>query len=132
MTPEEKASEHTDAQQIAPGSHAEDSVHICREVFGAGNDFCKKITYQAKHPATGKPVKGRDLIKVQRPLRPTTIRRRRTRSDGEADTFCNSPIPRIALDEQESNFSTWELARTTPDTWFKCTVNKGLRVVLGS
>ncbi len=25
-------------------SHAEDIVHICREVFGKGNDFCKKIT----------------------------------------------------------------------------------------
>ncbi|MCP5522096.1 MAG: DEAD/DEAH box helicase family protein [Verrucomicrobiales bacterium] len=56
-------------------SHAEDIVHICREVFGAGNDFCKKITYQAKHPATGKPVKGRDLIKE----------------------FCNSTMPRIAV-----------------------------------
>jgi type I restriction enzyme R subunit len=56
-------------------SHAEDIVHICREVFGAGNDFCKKITYQAKHPTTGKPVKGRDLIKE----------------------FCNSTMPRIAV-----------------------------------
>jgi type I site-specific restriction endonuclease len=56
-------------------SHAEDIVHICREVFGAGNDFYKKITYQAKHPATGKPVKGRDLIKE----------------------FCNSTMPRIGV-----------------------------------
>jgi len=32
-------------------SHAEDIVHLCREVFGKGNDFCKKITYQAKHPS---------------------------------------------------------------------------------
>jgi type I restriction enzyme R subunit len=56
-------------------SHAEDIVHICREVFGAGNDFCKKITYQAKHPVTGKPVKGRDLIKE----------------------FCNATMPRIAV-----------------------------------
>ncbi len=24
-------------------SHAEDIVHIVREVFGEGNDFCKKI-----------------------------------------------------------------------------------------
>src|SRR6201990_305412 len=38
-------------------SHAEDIVHLCREVFGKGNDFCKKITYQAKHPVTGQPVK---------------------------------------------------------------------------
>ena len=56
-------------------SHAEDIVHLCREVFGKGNDFCKKITYQAKHPVTGKPVKGRDLIKE----------------------FCNSTMPRIAV-----------------------------------
>ena len=27
-------------------SHAEDIVHICREEFGKGNDFCKKITYR--------------------------------------------------------------------------------------
>jgi type I restriction enzyme R subunit len=28
-------------------AHAEDIVHICRDVFGRGNDFCKKITYKA-------------------------------------------------------------------------------------
>jgi type I restriction enzyme, R subunit len=44
-------------------SHAEDIVTICREVFGRGNDFCKKITYQAKHPVTGKPAKAKELIK---------------------------------------------------------------------
>ena len=44
-------------------SHAEDIVHICREVFERGNDFCKKITYQSKHPVTGKPAKARDMIK---------------------------------------------------------------------
>lgn len=27
-------------------NHAEEIVHIVREVFGAGNDFCKKITYR--------------------------------------------------------------------------------------
>jgi len=43
-------------------SHAEDVVHICREVFGKGNDFCKKITYQSKHPETGKPAKCEELI----------------------------------------------------------------------
>ncbi|MDQ6632797.1 MAG: DEAD/DEAH box helicase family protein, partial [Verrucomicrobiota bacterium] len=43
-------------------SHAEDIVHICREVFGRGNDFCKKITYMAKHPETGKPAKCEELI----------------------------------------------------------------------
>jgi type I restriction enzyme R subunit len=56
-------------------SHAEDIVHLCREVFGKGNDFCKKITYQAKHPVTGKPAKGRELIKE----------------------FCLSPTLRIAV-----------------------------------
>lgn len=44
-------------------SHAEDIVHICREVFGKGDDFCKKITYQARHPVTGKPANTRELIK---------------------------------------------------------------------
>jgi type I restriction enzyme R subunit len=43
-------------------SHAEDIVHICREVFARGNDFCKKITYQSKHPETGKPAKCEELI----------------------------------------------------------------------
>jgi type I restriction enzyme R subunit len=43
-------------------SHAEDVVHLCREVFGKGNDFCKKITYQSKHPETGKPANGETLI----------------------------------------------------------------------
>ena len=56
-------------------SHAEDIVHICREVFGKGNDFCKKITYQAKHPVTGKPAKSEDLIKE----------------------FCLSPTLRVAV-----------------------------------
>jgi type I restriction enzyme R subunit len=43
-------------------SHAEDIVHLCREVFGPGNDFCKKVTYQAKHAVTGKPAKAEELI----------------------------------------------------------------------
>lgn len=56
-------------------SHAEDIVHLCREVFGKGNDFCKKITYQAKHPITDKPAKSKELIKE----------------------FCLSPSLRIAV-----------------------------------
>jgi len=56
-------------------SHAEDIVHICREVFGKGDDFCKKITYQAKHPVTGKPAKTKELIRE----------------------FCLSPALRIAV-----------------------------------
>lgn len=51
-------------------SHAEDVVRLCREVFGKGNDFCKKITYQAKHAATGKAAKSEDLIQEFR-LSPT-------------------------------------------------------------
>ena len=43
-------------------SHAEDVVHLVREVFGRGNDFAKKITYQAKHPVTGKPANTESLI----------------------------------------------------------------------
>lgn len=44
-------------------SHAEDTVHLVREVFGKGDDFAKKITYQAKHAVTGKPAKAEELIK---------------------------------------------------------------------
>jgi type I restriction enzyme R subunit len=43
-------------------SHAKDIVHICRKVFGRGNDFCRKITYLAKHPLTGKPANSENLI----------------------------------------------------------------------
>src|SRR6185436_887700 len=42
----------------------------CREVFGRGNDFCKKITYQTKHPMTGKPAKSKEMISEFR-LSPT-------------------------------------------------------------
>lgn len=31
-------------------SHAEDIVHIMRDVFGKGDDFCQKITYQSDRP----------------------------------------------------------------------------------
>ena len=37
-------------------SHAEDIVHIVREVFGKGDDFCQKITYQSDKP--GELIKG--------------------------------------------------------------------------
>ncbi len=50
-------------------SHAEDIVHIVREEFGKGNEFCKKITYKT----TGE--KPEDLIA----------------------SFRNSPNPRIAV-----------------------------------
>lgn len=43
-------------------SHAEDIVHIVREVFGRGNDFAKKITYQSRDAETGKAASGDKLI----------------------------------------------------------------------
>jgi type I restriction enzyme R subunit len=33
-------------------SHADDIIHIAREEFGEGNDFCRKITYNADNPET--------------------------------------------------------------------------------
>ncbi|MGV3662155.1 MAG: type I restriction-modification enzyme R subunit C-terminal domain-containing protein [Prosthecobacter sp.] len=41
-------------------AHADDIVRICRQVFGKGNDFCKKITYKT----TGETPK--ELIKAFR------------------------------------------------------------------
>jgi len=41
-------------------AHADDIVRLCREVFGKGNDFCKKITYKT----TGEAPK--ELIKAFR------------------------------------------------------------------
>jgi type I restriction enzyme R subunit len=43
-------------------SHAEDIVHIVRDVFGKGNDFAKKITYQSRNPETGRPARSEELI----------------------------------------------------------------------
>ena len=43
-------------------SHAEDIVHICRDVFGKGNDFCKKITYKTYSPETKRYEKSESLI----------------------------------------------------------------------
>ena len=43
-------------------SHAEDIVHICREVFGKGNDFAKKITYKTYNLETKRYEKSETLI----------------------------------------------------------------------
>jgi type I restriction enzyme, R subunit len=43
-------------------SHAEDTVHLVREVFGKGNDFAKKITYKTYNPDTKKYEKSEKLI----------------------------------------------------------------------
>ena len=40
-------------------SHADDIVRICREVFGKGNDFCQKITYQHRFIASSKEAASR-------------------------------------------------------------------------
>lgn len=44
-------------------SHAEDIVEMVREVFGKGNDFCKKITYRTSRSSGEKPE---DLVKAFR------------------------------------------------------------------
>jgi type I restriction enzyme R subunit len=43
-------------------SHAEDIVHIVREVFGKGNDFAKKITYKTYNTETHRYEKSESLI----------------------------------------------------------------------
>jgi type I restriction enzyme R subunit len=43
-------------------SHAEDIVHICREVFGKGNDFARKITYKTYNAETKRYEKSETLI----------------------------------------------------------------------
>ena len=43
-------------------SHAEDVVHLVREVFGRGNDFAKKITYNSFNPETKRYEKSESLI----------------------------------------------------------------------
>ena len=43
-------------------SHAEDVVHLVREVFGKGNDFAKKITYKSYDPESRRYEKSETLI----------------------------------------------------------------------
>ena len=43
-------------------SHAEDTVHLVREVFGKGNDFAKKITYKTYNPETKRYEKSETII----------------------------------------------------------------------
>ena len=43
-------------------SHAEDTVHLVREVFGKGNGFAKKITYKTYNPETKRYEKSETLI----------------------------------------------------------------------
>ncbi len=43
-------------------SHAEDTVHLVREVFGKGNDFAKKITYKTYNAETKRYEKSETLI----------------------------------------------------------------------
>ena len=43
-------------------SHAEDTVHLVREVFGKGNDYAKKITYKTYNSETKRYEKSDTLI----------------------------------------------------------------------
>jgi type I restriction enzyme R subunit len=43
-------------------SHAEDVVHLVREVFGKGNDFAKKISYKTYDPESRRYEKSETLI----------------------------------------------------------------------
>ncbi|MDB6112858.1 MAG: type site-specific deoxyribonuclease [Pedosphaera sp.] len=43
-------------------SHAEDIVHLVRDVFGKGNDFAKKITYKSYNTETKRYEKSETLI----------------------------------------------------------------------
>lgn len=43
-------------------NHAEDIVHLARQVFGKGNDFCKKITYKTYNTETKRYEKSESLI----------------------------------------------------------------------
>ena len=47
-------------------SHAEDTVHLVREVFGKGNDFAKKITYKTYNTETKRYEKSETLIQELR------------------------------------------------------------------
>ena len=76
-------------------SHAEDVVHICREVFGKGNDFCKKITYQSKHPETGQAGAGRAAHPGVPALAPAPHRRHR-RHDRHRHRRETARVPRLS------------------------------------
>ena len=78
-------------------SHAEDIVHLVREVFGRGNDFAKKITYRAVHAVTGQPADCEQLIREPSGARSTRRRRARQGERGGARQFRLSPQLRIAI-----------------------------------
>ncbi|MCE9630221.1 MAG: DEAD/DEAH box helicase family protein [Planctomycetia bacterium] len=47
-------------------AHAEDIVHICRDVFGRGNAFCKKITYKAAGQPGERAKNAEEMVKELR------------------------------------------------------------------
>lgn len=74
-------------------SHAEDIVHIVREEFGKGNDFCQKITYKSR--VVRVPVKktlpdGTEVEEIE-------YRNTGTRAEERLGSFRNSYDPRIAV-----------------------------------
>ena len=75
-------------------SHADDIVHICREVFGKGNDFCQKITYRTGFVRIVEKKKQADGTEVEE----VTWKRASSLSPEEIlAAFRNSYFPRIAV-----------------------------------
>ena len=82
-------------------THADDIVRICREVFGKGNGFCKKITYRTgfvriveKNPqADGSELRGNHM---ETHLQPVPRRNPQRLSHGPA-RLQRLPVPSITL-----------------------------------
>jgi len=70
-------------------SHAEDTVHLVREVFGKGNDFAKKITYKTTKWQR-RPAAESGLTSGETPLPPQ-------KSETLIQEFRTSPQLRIAV-----------------------------------
>ncbi len=105
-------------------SHAEDIVHIVREEFGRGNDFCKKITYKT----TGE--RPEDLIQSFRnsynPRIAVTVDMISTGTDIkpiECIIFMRDVKSRIYFEQMKGRgtrtLSTTELNAVTPDAKYK-------------
>ena len=105
-------------------SHAEDIVHIVREEFGQGNDFCKKITYKT----TGE--RPEDLIQSFRnsynPRIAVTVDMISTGTDIkpiECIIFMRDVKSRIYFEQMKGRgtrtLSSTELNAVTPDALYK-------------
>jgi type I restriction enzyme, R subunit len=105
-------------------SHAEDIVHLIREEFGKGNDFCKKITYKT----TGDKIE--DLISSFRnsynPRIAVTVDMISTGTDIkpiECIIFMRDVKSRVYFEQMKGRgtrvISPTDLKAVTPDTNFK-------------